>query len=156
MFMLNGGRDTTISNNIFVDGGHFVEASWLGFFPTAYSPIAQKNIDLSCPPWSTAFPKLVKFASNPEGIGRPEGNIIENNLYYKTKDMRFYGWPENEPQDIVTIKNNYKAEEDPFVDIEKLDFRLKGEKDSIVYKKIPGFERIPFEKIGLYKDEYRK
>jgi hypothetical protein len=26
---------------------------------------------------------------------------------------------------------------------------------SIVYERVPGFERIPFEKIGLYQDEYR-
>jgi len=34
-----------------------------------------------------------------------------------------------------------------------MNFQLKG--DSIVYQKIPGFKKVPFEKIGLYKDEYR-
>ena len=34
------------------------------------------------------------------------------------------------------------------------DFTLK--KDSVVFEKIPEFKPIPFEKIGLQKDEYRK
>ena len=40
-----------------------------------------------------------------------------------------------------------------FVDADKLDFRLR--EDSTVYRKIPGFRRIPFAKIGLYADEFR-
>jgi hypothetical protein len=36
----------------------------------------------------------------------------------------------------------------------KGDFTLR--KDALLLKKVPGFEPIPFEKIGLYKDEYRK
>ena len=35
-----------------------------------------------------------------------------------------------------------------------MNFQLKD--DSRVYKEIPGFKKIPFEKIGLYVDEYRK
>ena len=34
-----------------------------------------------------------------------------------------------------------------------MNFQLRD--DSIVYRKIPGFKKIPFEKIGLYQDEYR-
>ena len=40
-----------------------------------------------------------------------------------------------------------------FVDPEKMNFQLKD--DSPVYRQIPGFQRIPFEKIGLVRDEYR-
>ena len=41
-----------------------------------------------------------------------------------------------------------------FVDEERLDLRLR--EDSPVYRMIPGFVPIPYEKIGLYRDEFRR
>ena len=35
-----------------------------------------------------------------------------------------------------------------------MDFRLRD--DSVVYEKVPGFKPIPFERIGLYRDAFRK
>ena len=35
-----------------------------------------------------------------------------------------------------------------------MNFQLKP--DSIVFTKMPGFQRIPFDSIGLYTDEYRQ
>lgn len=50
---------------------------------------------------------------------------------------------------------NAVYETDPgFENSARLDFRLK--KDSQVLKDLPGFERIPVEKIGLFTDEYRR
>jgi hypothetical protein len=43
--------------------------------------------------------------------------------------------------------DNYITQDDPgFADAERLDFRLK--EDSPVYRALPGFRPIPFEKIG--------
>ena len=51
--------------------------------------------------------------------------------------------------------NNYRTDSDPgFVDYENRDFNLKP--DSEVFDRIPGFEALPFDKMGLYTDEYRK
>ncbi|MCD8166166.1 MAG: right-handed parallel beta-helix repeat-containing protein [Bacteroides sp.] len=41
-----------------------------------------------------------------------------------------------------------------FADMEGLNMELK--KSSVIYKKLPGFKPIPFKKIGLFRDEYRK
>jgi len=41
-----------------------------------------------------------------------------------------------------------------FVGMAKGDFRLKP--DAQVFKDLPGFQPIPFDKIGLYVDEYRR
>ena len=41
-----------------------------------------------------------------------------------------------------------------FEDAAAQDFSLR--KHARLFKELPGFERIPFEKIGLYKDEYRR
>jgi hypothetical protein len=50
---------------------------------------------------------------------------------------------------------NAVYEENPgFQDIGKLDFSLKPQ--ARLLKDLPGFERIPVEKIGLFLDEYRK
>jgi hypothetical protein len=54
----------------------------------------------------------------------------------------------------ATEKNNFSTKEDPgFVDMKNGNFMLKS--NSIVFEKIPGFEPIPFDKMGLYKDKYR-
>ena len=53
------------------------------------------------------------------------------------------------------FKANLIATEDPgFINLDALNLQLTD--DSIVYQKIPGFEKIPFEKIGLYRGEFRK
>ena len=55
---------------------------------------------------------------------------------------------------LFFAQNNFVTATDPgFVDAATGNFSLKP--DSVAFKKIPGFERIPFEKIGLFKDEYR-
>ncbi len=41
-----------------------------------------------------------------------------------------------------------------FVSLAKMDFRLKP--DARLFKELPGFQAIPFDKIGLYLDEYRR
>ena len=54
-----------------------------------------------------------------------------------------------------TVADNLTTDEDlGFQDAGKMDFRLRDE--SVVFKKLPKFQRIPFEKIGLCVDEYRK
>jgi len=40
------------------------------------------------------------------------------------------------------------------VDAAAMNFQLKP--DAPIFAKIPGFKRFPFERIGLYADEYRK
>lgn len=40
-----------------------------------------------------------------------------------------------------------------FKNAAKLDFRMSG--DAPAFQKVPGFEAIPFEKIGLHTDEHR-
>jgi hypothetical protein len=52
-------------------------------------------------------------------------------------------------------KNNWVTTKDPgFVDMKNKNFNLKPE--SSVFKMIPGFQPLPFDKMGTYRDEYRK
>jgi hypothetical protein len=53
------------------------------------------------------------------------------------------------------VADNLMLDGDPgFVDAAKGDLRLKP--DSPVLQKLPKFQPIPFERIGLQVDEYRK
>jgi hypothetical protein len=54
---------------------------------------------------------------------------------------------------LQKLKGNEIVSGNPgFIDIENENFRLK--EDSPAFKL--GFQKIPIEKIGLYKDEFRK
>ncbi|MEI8291150.1 MAG: right-handed parallel beta-helix repeat-containing protein [Verrucomicrobiota bacterium] len=84
---------------------------------------------------------------------------IENNIAVNCKYP--FGW--GAVVDGKVVRNNadfatgmnVSYDGDPgFVDMAKHDFRLKP--DSKVFKDLPGFQPIPFDKIGLFKDEYRQ
>lgn len=90
----------------------------------------------------TRYPELAHLAET------PSRNTITRNLVCRCTKFIGRGIA------FQDIKDNLETAEDPgFVDPMHGNFGLKD--NSIVYKKIPGFEKIPFEKIGLYKDEYR-
>lgn len=84
---------------------------------------------------------------------------IENNVAIMCKTPYTWQWV----KDGKTVKGderigsgkNIVYDGDPgFVDLAKSDFRLKP--DSQVFKDLPGFQPIPFDKMGLYVDEYRQ
>ena len=55
--------------------------------------------------------------------------------------------------DRIEFSDNLETDDDPgFVDAAGRDFRLR--EDSAVLR-LPGWEKIPIERIGLYNDEYR-
>jgi hypothetical protein len=148
---IGGGRDNVVKNNIFVECEQPVHLdtrglTWDHFRPGGpmYEPL--KRFRHTEPPWSTRYPKLAKILD--EHPQAPLGNIVENNVSYRSS------WRDPDKK-YITPANNLITDEDPgFVDAENMNFQLRP--GSIVYKKIPGFQRIPFERIGLYEDAYRK
>jgi hypothetical protein len=53
------------------------------------------------------------------------------------------------------LRHNWATRRDPgFVDAAHNNFQLRN--NSIAFRKLPGFAKIPFAEIGLYPDEYRK
>lgn len=117
-----------------------------------------KDIDFTKPPYSTKYPSLLPYLDSivdgKEWQGmRSRGNQLEGNL--------IVGGPENPIKLLggrfaqIEGKNNWVTKEDPgFVDMKNGNFALRD--DAAAFKMIPGFQPIPFEKMGLYKDEYRK
>jgi hypothetical protein len=164
----NCGQDIVIRNNIFIDAhgpAMQLKSMWFDwavkhikiYFADEgiYRQRLLQDIDITKPPYSTRYPKLVNFMELTDDgktyVGMyPARNIMENNLVYKHGEtFRLVG-----EHAQFEFKNNFVTLDDPgFVDVENENFQLMD--DSIVYQKIPGFEKIPFEKIGLYVDEYR-
>ncbi len=164
----NAGHDLTIRNNIFVAGYGPVlqiKSMWYDFGigqrdyyfgdDGVYRRRLMELLDIKKPPYSEKYPELMDWMDLMEDgetyVGmHPRRNLFEKNLIYQYG--KTYVLTGKYAQ--FDFKDNYIAVQNPgFVDLENLNLQLKD--DSVVYQKIPGFEKIPFEKIGLYSDEYR-
>jgi hypothetical protein len=147
---IGGGRDNLVANNIFVQCQQPVHLdtrglTWEYFRPDGPMYEQLKRFDYQHPPWSTRYPKLARILE--EHPQAPLGNVVVRNVSYRSS------WHDPDAK-YVKLAENLITEEDPgFVDAARLNFQLKD--DSMVYKRIPGFQRIPFEKIGPYRDPYR-
>jgi len=118
----------------------------------------EQEVNFRSPPYSTRYPALLPYldviveGKEWEGM-RSRGNMLEGNL--------IVGGPENPIKLLggkyaqMDGKNNWVTKEDPgFVDMKNKNFNLKP--DAKAYQMIPGFEPVPFDKMGTYKDAYRK
>ncbi len=102
-----------------------------------------EKIDFTSPPYSERYPEYVNYGK--KGWYSPMNNVVRHNVAYKCR--QFLRGKAKEELNLVT-------NEDPgFVDAAKGDFRLRP--DAAVYKKLPDFKPIPFEKIGFYSDQWR-
>ncbi len=157
---IGGGRDNLIENNLYIECIYAVHIDARGLsrckpgsgVKDGWDLLAKAQaLDYLNPPWSTRYPKLARVMDEEPLL--PLGNVIRNNLAVDCDD-----WLHGDAKKIIdrfTFENNLvlKGEDPGFVDRAGGDFRLKP--NSIVHKKLPGFKPIPFERIGLYKDEYR-
>ena len=143
---IGGGRDVSIVNNIFVDcePALHVDARAQGW--AAYSVDTTMKERLAAmpyqqEPWSSRYPKLVPILDDDPAA--PKGNVIARNV---CSGGRWEGI-QKKAEPYVTVKDNLIEKAPGFVDAEKMNFKLRD--DSPVYKELPGFEKIPFEEIGL-------
>ncbi len=163
----NAGHDIVVRNNIFVETQG--PAVWLNswwrmdtseideFFGAngIYRRRLTELLDIKKPPYSERYPELSDWM-DPTGDGRsyvgmlPRRNVMECNVVVKCPGaLRMDGEGAQFDQ-----RDTFETNEDPgFVDATKLNFQLR--EDSPVFAKLPGFKKIPFEQIGLYRDKYR-
>lgn len=154
------GPDHTTTNNIFVkfEGPVFGMDDRGVSRGYANNPKLLKAVNEINPkqePWSKRFPEMTSLLeSHPELPLRTKftGNVIViqsgDALNLKMKKEN------NTNPSLFDGSGNFVTSADPgFVDVAKGNLALKP--DSEVFRKIPGFKPIPFEKIGLLKDEYR-
>jgi hypothetical protein len=165
----NGGHDIVVKNNIFIEGygpAYQLKSMWYDFGISSipyffgekgiYTRRLTKAVDIRKPPYSERYPLLKDWLDLlPDGrtyVGmRPRRNVFDKNVLVKYEEtFRLVGkYAQTE------FGDNYITDKDPgFVNAERLDFQLKD--SSEIYKKLPGFERIPFERIGPRKPGDRR
>ncbi len=152
--MIGGGRDNTVENNIFVEcePSVHVDARGLGWasfwFDGRDSTLMDrlKAVPYQQAPWSERYPELVNILNDDPAV--PKGNKIVRNISVGGRWIDLY---DNLNDQIVTIRDNL-TEGNAGVEVTSRGIRLR--KDSPAFK--IGFQPIPVEKIGLYRDAYRK
>jgi parallel beta-helix repeat protein len=165
----NGGHDIVVKNNIFIEGygpAYQLKSMWYDFGISSipyffgekgiYTRRLTKAVDICKPPYSERYPLLKDWLDLlPDGhtfVGmRPRRNVFDRNVLVKYEEtFRLVG-----KYAQTDFGENYITDKDPgFVDATRLVFQLKD--NSVVYKELPGFERIPFEEIGPRQPGKRK
>jgi hypothetical protein len=145
----HGGHDLDIHNNVFVECKRAIGASpwsdgrWKGMLKGAtYQTRLLKEVDITKPPYTTRYPKLVGYMdyTNAPRRHRAERNVVvmSGQFYCGNYD----------------VADSFVTDSDPgFEDIDEGDFALRN--DAIVFEEIPDFQPIPFAKIGLVKSALR-
>jgi lysophospholipase L1-like esterase len=161
--LIGGGRDNAIENNLIVDCKESVcfdnrGLNWMkdtveagGSMPKLLAEIPYRQ-----PPWSQRYPQLLTVLD--DNRGAPKGNVIRWNAICRSpamnlaKEVTQYGTvAENPVFEAPTIAAASPQRADARETVSPL---LRD--DSPIFRKLPGFQKIPLKTIGLQKDEYRK
>lgn len=143
------GSGHMIRNNLFVDSRADVHPSldntkWPAYMADPLHVMRmQKIIDIRQPPYITRYPHLKDlFETDPN---YPRRCMVENNVSIRSGEFGL---------GAAHGKNNLVIDADAgFVDASAMKFQWKA--DSPIFRMVPGFEPIPFEKIGLQLDADR-
>jgi hypothetical protein len=156
---VGGGRDNLVENNLMIECDAAVHLDARGTTRiTLDAPAGDswnllakaERLDYRKPPWSARYPELASIMDHEPLL--PLGNVVRRNVAYRCRRWLSANGMDKY-LDRVEFSDNLVTDDDPgFVDAAGRDFRLRS--DSPVFK-IPGWEQIPIEKIGLEKDEYR-
>ncbi|MEA2069628.1 MAG: right-handed parallel beta-helix repeat-containing protein [Verrucomicrobiota bacterium] len=166
--MLNGGAAQTVANNLFID--NYVNVYQTGLYAEKRRAMRAKfdsgelkrgdksdywwkteqitgKEGWASPPWSSAYPAFKRAVElDPYN---PVLTTISNNYEMGTIEQAV--WLRAVPEGMVEPEPMMPITAEAFVDPEALDFAFKPG-----FQPLEGFERIPFEDIGLVKDEFRK
>ena len=167
----NDGWDIKVKNNIIVhpvSHAAVVSALWYTWAaPQVKSMFGEKGlirkrleveVDFNNPPYSIKYTGLLPYLDEIEKGKEWEGMRARNNSF---ESNLIVGGPDN-PIELMGGKyaqmenrNNWVTKGDPgFEDMQHGNFNLKPSSEA--YQKIQGFQILPFNKMGLYKDTYRK
>ncbi len=146
---VHGGHDNRVINNIFIDCKaamrqvRWNDESWRKWLDEElWQTRLLKEVDITKPPYNDQYPELKGFM---EFHGGPRMNHSERNVVVRCPMLLDGDWEQ---------KDNFVTDGDPgFSDEKTMNFALKD--DSEVFRKVPGFERIPFGEIGLVKNDLR-
>jgi len=167
----NSGWDLTMKNNIVINPMTYTAEISAHYYTWAAEQAVPmfgekglirkrllQEVNILEPPYSLQYPELKDYlkpiieGKEWEGM-RSKRNILADNVIVGGKEnpVHLLGGQ----YAVCENKNNMVTSTDPgFVDFEKGNFNLRP--DAQVFKMIPHFKPIPFDKMGLYVDEFRK
>ncbi len=155
--MIGGGRDHNFDNNIIVDckTAMFMDARGVGWASyhaanggQAYATIGQ--VPYNKEPWASRYPELASILDEPEKLGLPMGNSIQNNIMQGCQvnmiapEMGQYGTVENNHFDM-------KVDTSTFKDYENHNFELK--EGTSMAKNFAEAATIDMSEMGLREDK---
>ena len=166
----NSGWDLTMKNNIIIEptdataqiSAHYYtwaagsEKSMFGEEGLIRARLT-KSVSYTTEPYASKYPGLLDYLDTIPGTKqwkamRANRNVFAENLIIggPTSPTKLIGGQ----YATITERDNYRCTTNPgFVDAEHENFTLLP--TSEVFKKIKGFEPVPFDKMGLYKNKYR-
>ena len=166
----NSGWDLTMKNNIIIEptdataqiSAHYYtwaagsEKSMFGEEGLIRARLT-KSVSYTTEPYASKYPGLLDYLDTIPGTKQWKAMRANRNVF---ADNLIIGGPTSPTKLIggqyatITERDNYRCTTNPgFVDAEHENFTLLP--NSEVFKKIKGFEPVPFDKMGLYKNKYR-
>ncbi|NLY01448.1 MAG: hypothetical protein GXY83_35600 [Rhodopirellula sp.] len=151
----HGGHGNLAENNIFIEcrralgSAPWNDKRWKaalgGGQDCLWTERLLQEVDITSPPYTTRYPELVGFM-DPQP-GQPRVNRAVRNVMVLCDQLSGGNWQ-------CPPEENWATQKDPgFVDFEGGDFRLRPNAEA--FEKVPGFQPIPFEKMGLRSDALR-
>ena len=145
---IHGGKENVIENNLFIDCKYGLSFSgwgadrWKQFLAgERVVKATTEDVDITKPPYTTRYPALADLAED-EGVSMAWRNVVYNCGAFLTRD-----------RGIQDLMDNHVTMQDPgFVDGDKLNFALRPDSP---LRRGGSFRPIPFNEIGLYRDELR-
>lgn len=145
----HGGHDNAVVNNVFIDckkafsGVPWSAKSWREWLDgELWQTRLLHEVDITSPTYTDRYPQLAGFMDSDK---RLRLNTAARNLVVHCAATVDGNW---DVKDCVTV-----AADPGFADAAAQNFALR--EDAEVITRIPGFEPIPFSKIGLLKDQPR-
>lgn len=147
---LGGGHNQTVVNNLLIDSGDSVLFDDRGttWQPGLCAPGGGLQAKLQAvpygdEPWASRYTYLPRLAVDATPCV-PKNNVLQDNVFYKTRDrgvdphIEQYGY----------VHTNWLTLQNPgFVDESSKDFSLVP--SPLVTSKLPRFEPVPFDRIGV-------
>jgi hypothetical protein len=153
--MVNGGGECRTYNNLMIDcaqmygqGVRAKEQRWLTYWNRTLEKFGAGKVE------QTPYRKYPDFKvwlakTDPDEFFRPVSHVYNNAMFHPAVDMPRRARPNGIIDDSRTLDahDNWATRSDPgFVDYSAGNFSLR--EDAPLFKRLPGFTPIPFEKMG--------
>lgn len=148
--MIGGGRDNTIANNLFIDCNPAIHVDargtgWASFWFNGRDPFLMdglKEVPYDQPPYRTRYPNLANIL-NDEPAKAKYNRIVRNVIVGTGKPI---DWLDGLNEQTVETVGNQVVKDGAAIGLNRQTYAVR----------VPGFSPIPFHKIGLYQDRYRR